>query len=30
VFGIVVGSQVKQLFQDPDFKNKLNAAGRKD
>jgi hypothetical protein len=29
VFGIVVGPQVKELFQDPEFKNKLNAAGRR-
>jgi len=29
VFGFVVGSQVKQLFQDSDFKNTLNAAGRR-
>jgi len=26
--GIFVGLQVKQLFQDPNFKNKLNAAKR--
>jgi len=26
--GIFVGPQVKQLFQDPNFKNKLNAANR--
>jgi len=26
---IFVGVQVKQLFQDPDFENKLNAAERR-
>jgi hypothetical protein len=28
-YGIFISPQVKQLFQDPDFKNKLNAAKRR-